>query len=136
MADSYTGRIERFLDEAGATYSWSFTGGDHRRLTVELNGRRCIQIVAKTPSDPRGALNTIQDLRHQLGLVQTVKRVGTRRTYRKRAVPPPLEMPSITERPDPLAALASLRAELEEWREVPEIPPIPVGAITQRWSYP
>jgi hypothetical protein len=118
VSDAYTDRIERFLQDTGAQYAWEPTRGDHRRLTVTLGERRHIQIVAKTPSDHRGALNTIQDIRHGLGLVGG-KRVGERRERRDRNRSERLEMPSITLLEDKFhARLAAMRFDAP-----PALPP-------------
>jgi hypothetical protein len=119
MSDAYTDRIERFLSEIGAEWQWSRTNGDHRRLTIEHNGKRHIQIVPMTPSEARGSLNAVQDIRHGLGLVGG-KRVGDRRARKvKKTAVAPAQMPVISVGRD---AFYAPLAELADAMTVPEIP--------------
>jgi len=98
-----------WLEQHGAVVTSLSYGGKHGRIYFDHQGRSQFYVVGMTPSDWRAQLNAKSDLRHMLGLVEPVKRVGKRREKIRRGrnggepIPP---VPTITGGPDWQAPLS------------------------------
>lgn len=71
--------IGAWLKEVGCTNVRIQRGARHPRIYYTWDGREQFYVIAGTPGDHRSIPNAISDLRHKLGLVPAVKRVGERK---------------------------------------------------------
>lgn len=89
--------IKDWLEEHGAAGVRVEQGGKHPRVIFRFEGQERFYVTAGTPGDRSCGLdNTRSDLRHMLGLVPAIKRVGRRRTRRHRAAPQVIRPETIT----------------------------------------
>jgi hypothetical protein len=82
----YQRAVVGFLDRIGATAIRIEPprGSGHPVLSFGWGGRQWRTRIGSSPSDPRAAIFRIRDLRHMLGLVDRVPRIGERRRQRRR----------------------------------------------------
>lgn len=125
--------ILAWLGQVGAEDARIIQGaGKHPRVVFSWRGEERWSSISLTPSDRRSAANQISALRHQLGLVGEVKRVGARRAHHRPGrssvvALPTLSAGALSDWRDGLAqhpaAVASLRARADAawlawWREL------------------
>lgn len=82
--------------------------GKHNKLRFVWQGRTLMHVFPRTPSDRRGILNSLSDLRHSLGVRRLIKKSSTseRRPRKSQALP---EKPlTITVKPSPFENLQTL----------------------------
>jgi hypothetical protein len=66
--DEYESRIRRFLARHSITAYRIEPRRKHQAVVVAHAGRKIVVMIPATPSDRRGALNAVADLRRQLRL--------------------------------------------------------------------
>lgn len=81
----------------------------HPRILFVWQGDEKSFVIPGTPGDIRAADNTISELRHFLGLVETEKRVNPRRLRYDRPTQRVTALPTMTGIPDGLLALRNWR---------------------------
>ncbi len=117
--------LSDYLTEWGAENVRVLQTKGHPRLVFSRHGTEWFYILPSTPGDTlRATKNAVSDLRHMLGLVRATKRVGERRTRKKRVAAVPTLPPQVTVLDDWHPALrthalyqAALRVALDEaWR--------------------
>lgn len=82
----YVDRVLAYLHSVGATEIRIEHGGKHHRVVFSWKGQEMFHILAGSTGDTlRGFKKAISDLRHMLGLVAPTKRVGARRSRKRRA---------------------------------------------------
>ncbi|MGO1078319.1 hypothetical protein [Inquilinus sp. CA228] len=114
------------LDRLGATDIRFAHGSKHPRIHFTWNGEEHYRAFAGTPRNAGDAIHeTLRDLRHQLGLVKTKKRVGDRRRRRLKPIAAPIRVVDchVPERPDPMAPL----------RRHPQFAAAQAWALDQAW---
>ena len=96
-------RICDFLRKSGATNVGVEHGKKHPRIIYMWHGRQSFYVIPGTPGDSlRGHKQAISDLRHILGIVKPVKRIGAKRARApvKKSPGPSAECPLLTTIPD------------------------------------
>jgi len=103
--------VETELRKAGVTWTRD-DKSRHLKYTITVGDQTRLFTCAATPSDRRAHLNALTDLRRVLGIKRVVHKNPENR---KKKAPTKLvsaaKMPTVTVRPDPMQALAALRAE-------------------------
>lgn len=105
-----------FLRDQGATDIRVEMGGKHPHIYWTWRGEAQKYITAGSLSDWRGTNNALSDLRHKLGIIKTVKRVGERRERRERICRAETAPPALTALGDPFAALRRHRQFEGRWK--------------------
>lgn len=122
--------IIAFLKNTGAGDINIENGGKHPRIRYTWEGCSRFYVIPGTPGDARrGTQQALSDLRRLMGLTNTEKRIGERRTHRKRAARPGVQLPeTITVPLDPMVGL---------WKHphvVARLPAMLDGALLAYWQ--
>ncbi|MGI9489050.1 MAG: type II toxin-antitoxin system HicA family toxin [Geminicoccaceae bacterium] len=109
--------LTRELENYGATHVRVEQGGKHHRLVFTHDGKERFYVVPGTPSDRRGTLNALADIRHILGVRRTLAKSGRPKRRKPRARSEPMEDLTLTVKPDPFACLPNLLDPDRKYRE-------------------
>lgn len=86
--------------------------GTHNKLYFSWGGRTLMHVFPKTPSDRRGVLNSLSDLRHSMNVRRVIRKSENLVVRKRRAAvspTPSLKGVTITTRPDPFVILNELK---------------------------
>ena len=115
-------KVVAWLESVGASAIRLDHRHKHTHIRFTWNNVARKYVTSATPSDRLATLNTLADLRHMLGLVNTARKISQRRAARK---PPKVETarPVLTFTPR-----ADWREALHDHLFALDIPPIPAHA--------
>jgi len=106
-SNEYADALIAELARAGITEHTIEQGGKHPRLIYHQDGKRRMYVFPASPSDRRGLINAVTDIRRHLGIAAP-KRAKSARPAKTRIIRDDAPMPtSFSVRPDPLAMLSA-----------------------------
>lgn len=98
----------------------------HPQIGFVHAGRKLIYVIPSTPSDRRGALNALSDLRNLLGVRRIIHKSSGPPKRRNRTEAPVVL--TFAARPDPMAALAGVAARMRQKAEAAGLAAYMAGA--------
>lgn len=97
--------------------------GRHFRLVFKHKGKERFYVFPRSASDHRAIKNAVSDLRKMIEPPRPVRSVTAKPKVKKaapvRVKAPPPDLPKITVKPDPWAALAAVKCKAPEVRRSP-----------------
>jgi len=107
MPDAYAPYLIEELRVHGVK-NWEIDDkGRHNKLRFQWGDRTLMHVFPKTPSDRRGILNSLSDLRHTLGVRRVIRKSSAPERQRC-PVEKPEKLLTITVKPSPFADLKTL----------------------------
>lgn len=116
MPDGYLAHLLEEIKSHGVTDWFLDESGKHNKLRFDWNGGKIMHVFPKTPSDQRGVLNSVSDLRRQMNVRRVIRKSEDRGRRRPVAPASPKPPDTITVRPSPFAALADFHKPKEPVR--------------------
>lgn len=112
MPEPYAPYLIAELRQHGVTEYELDDSGKHYKLRFNWQGQNLMHVFPRSPSDTRGVLNCLSDLRRQMNVKRVVHKSSTKTTRRRNHTEAHRDL-TITVKADPFAALAALKETIK-----------------------